>query len=86
MNILHLLSSILDALLGTTGLLDGAASMFLETFLGKNVPQPLTQALSTLIVLSVALGIVEFAKKVLKYVVVAGWVLLVLRIALEVAT
>lgn len=57
---------------------------FFETLLGSPLPPELEGPVGILVLLTAFLAAAEFSRKVLWYVVGAGWVILVARIALEV--
>jgi|Deesub1362B_J571_1020462.scaffolds.fasta_scaffold00070_73 hypothetical protein len=56
---------------------------FFEKITGTDLPQTLESSVGILVLLTIFLGIAEFSRKILWFVVAVGWALVLLRIAVE---
>lgn len=54
----------------------------LQSLTGVNLPVEIVDAIGVLVVLTISLAIAEVAKKAIWVIVVVGWVLIILRIAM----
>ncbi|MBC7115193.1 MAG: hypothetical protein PWR13_1417 [Archaeoglobi archaeon] len=54
-----------------------------EKIIGTDLPSTLESSVGILLLLTIFLGIAEFSRKVLWFVVAVGWSLVVLRIAIS---
>ncbi len=63
--------------------LGGWTADFFEKLLGFPLPSDLETSVGILVILTVFLAVTEFSKKILWFLVCVGWVLLIMRIAVE---
>lgn len=54
-----------------------------ERIIGTDLPSTLESSVGILLILTIFLGIAEFSRKVLWFIVAVGWSLVILRIAIS---
>ena len=58
------------------------AVRIIESISGANVPNEITNTIGMLTILTIFLSLVDIAKKIVWTIVIIGWVLIILRIAM----